>query len=527
VRCWTGMSFARCAAASLLLAIPMVAACGGGGAASSPQSHDKPLIVEQDFTGFDSLDPARGAFPTAVLVDKSVYSTLLAVNPHDLTKPYPSLATSFDISADGKTFTFHLRHGVQFASGNPFTAADVVFSLNRTKNINSFGAVVMTGLTVSSPDDSTVVLQSDSANLAVPVIMTQSNAGIMDSKLMMTNGGTADAHDNGDAYLNSANNAGAGPYTIQSVDRSSEIVLKANPHYWGAKPAFATVDIRNTPAATQRLDIQDGQAQLALGISPRDAASLTGANVIASPSADLLLLSMNADPSVSMLTANSNFRQAIKDGVDYKGLVALAGKGAIEATGFVPVGVLGSLPESTSAQRNLSQAKSALAQAGVSNPTIELDYTTDQNLDGLPVAPFAEKIQSDLKDVGITVNLVASPIAVLLPKIQAGKVQMWLVPNPADYPDPADFLPLVPGGYWAGWFGWTTGQNPSVDALVTNAVSATSVGARGTAYQALAKASNQENHLLYMVQGGRTIVAAQSISATLNPFDYVDLGTVS
>jgi peptide/nickel transport system substrate-binding protein len=295
----------------------------------------------------------------------------LTVNPSDLTKPYPELATSYEVNSTGTVFTFTLRRNVEFASGDPLTSADVVFSLNRTKNINSFGAVVMTGLTVSAPDPYTVVLTSSTPNLAVPVIMTQSNAGILDSKLLTAHGGTADSHDNANSYLNSANMAGAGPYYVSSVDRSSEIVLNANPHFWGPHPAYSEVIIRDAPPTTQRLDIQDGQAQIALDISSSNATTLSGVKVVSSPSADLLLLSMNTNPSVSPATANSSVREAIKYGIDYKGVVALAGRGAVEATGFLPVGVLGSLPESDAIHQNAALARSDLQQSGIANPTVE------------------------------------------------------------------------------------------------------------------------------------------------------------
>jgi ABC-type transport system substrate-binding protein len=122
---------------------------------------------------------------------------------------------------------------------------------------------------------------------------------------------------------------------------------------------------------------------------------------------------------------------------------------------------------------------------------------------------------------------VAKPLAVLLPLIQSGKVPMWLVPNPADYPDPADFLPLVPPGYWAGWFNWKPGQDPTFDSLANAAMSATSLDPRKSAYQALDQASNEANRNIFIAQGGRTLVAATGIQVQLNPFDYVDLGSVT
>src|SRR4029077_9448826 len=90
----------------------------------------------------------------------------------------------------------------------------------------------------------------------------------------------------------------------------------------------------NAPVATQRLDIQDGQAQMALDIPAIDVPSLnlSKVNVISAGSGDQSFLGMNASPAVSSLTANQDFRDAVRYGIDYKGLVALAGKGAVQST---------------------------------------------------------------------------------------------------------------------------------------------------------------------------------------------------
>jgi len=159
---------------------------------SHTNTNHGPLIVEVAFTSYASLDPARTIFDVPKIVDYSIYDTLVRINPTDLTKPYPSLATSFTVSADGLTTTFHLRQGVKFASGDPLTSADVAWSLTRVKNIGYSGASsIMDGLTVAAPDPLTVIVTSDTPNPAVAVALTQFQTGILDSKLVQQHGGTA------------------------------------------------------------------------------------------------------------------------------------------------------------------------------------------------------------------------------------------------------------------------------------------------------------------------------------------------
>ena len=497
---------------------------------SAQPAVNKTLVVEVNFALYDSIDPARGVSPLSPFVDKNVYDTLLIAKPSDLSKPYPSLATSFTESADGQTFTFTLRHGVVFASGNPMTSADVVWSLTRLSGLQSRGAVVMQGLTASATDPYTVVVTSDTPNPAVPIELTQHSASVLDSKLVQQHGGTEDTKDQADDYLNSAS-AGSGPYMIESVNRTSQIVFKANSRYWGAAPAYSTVILRNVPEATQRLDIQDGQAQLAVDVTPQDAASMNSAvvNIASGAALDQLQVAMNASPAVSALTSNQDFRNAVRYGLDYQGLVALAGKGAIQSTGFIPVGILGSLPPSQATQRNLTLAKADLAKVGVQNPTIDMGYFSDATLGGLLLAPMAAKIQSDLKEVGITVNLAPAPFSVLLPKEIARTQTMWIRTIPADYPDATDWIPDVPGpsGNLAKWQNWVQGSDPSLDALVSKATTATVPAERGPAYQALVTATNDQAYSIYAVELGRVLVSAKSVHATLNPFDNVDLALVT
>src|SRR5262245_45387371 len=73
-----------------------------------------------------SLDPARGFEQTTSIVHKAVYDTLVTFPADNVDKIIPHLAESWKVSDDGKTYTFTLRDGVTFASGNPLTAADVV-----------------------------------------------------------------------------------------------------------------------------------------------------------------------------------------------------------------------------------------------------------------------------------------------------------------------------------------------------------------------------------------------------------------
>src|SRR5258707_4642489 len=149
---------------------------GGGGSTSSPS-----LVVETAFV-LKTLDPARMFEPTGLMIDHVLYDTLLTYKGSDFTTPGPDLATSYTASSDAKTYTFTLRKGVTFANGDPVTAADVVFSLTRTKNIEGNPSFLMAGITVTSPNAYTVDLTSATANTAIPAIVPNPALGIGDAR---------------------------------------------------------------------------------------------------------------------------------------------------------------------------------------------------------------------------------------------------------------------------------------------------------------------------------------------------------
>src|SRR6478752_8721354 len=168
-------------------------ACGGssggssGGGGSSTSAASSSLVVETAFV-LKTLDPARMFEPTGLMIDHVLYDTLLTYKGSDVTTPVPDLATSYTASSDAKTYTFTLRKGVTFANGDPVTAADVVFSLMRTKNINGNPSFLMAGITATSPNANTVVLTSTTPNTAIPAIVTNPALAIVDAKKVQAAG---------------------------------------------------------------------------------------------------------------------------------------------------------------------------------------------------------------------------------------------------------------------------------------------------------------------------------------------------
>ena len=108
-----------------------------------------------------SLDPGRSIETTTNMVNHSTYDSLVTFDGEDLTTPKPRLASEWTVSEDGTSYTFTLQPDVTFASGNPLTSADVKWSFDRVRNLQSNPLFLVEKITgVEAPDPQTVVITS-------------------------------------------------------------------------------------------------------------------------------------------------------------------------------------------------------------------------------------------------------------------------------------------------------------------------------------------------------------------------------
>lgn len=389
----------------------MLTACGGADKSSAGAGGDT-LVVDTSFS-LKTADPGRTFEPTGILVTRPVYDTLLTFDNGDVTKPVPLLAASFEAAPDAKTFTFPLRPEAKFSDGSPVTAKDVVFSFNRVKNIKGNPAFLLDGVTVAAKDEHTVVLTTEAADPALPFRLATPALGIVNSKTVTAHGGTdapgADQGDKAEQYLN-GDSQGSGPYRITKYDVGTEVVLTRNDNYWGAKPKYAKVVVRNVPANTQQLNILQGASQVSLDMSPDQATKVKGqAQVLTKPTPTTAFLFANDDPAVSPITSNKDFQEAVRYGVDYKGLLDVAGAGSAQAAGVVPSFFTGALDPAAAIARDIPRAKAALARAGLNNPSVDLYYASDVTINGINFGDLGARVQANLKEVGITINLKPPP----------------------------------------------------------------------------------------------------------------------
>ena len=348
-------------AAAVLTASGLVA-CGSGssgsGSSGGAGSGGGTLVIDSSFD-LKTVDPGREYELTGQMLTKGMYETLLTFANNDLTKPVGDLASSYVLSPDAKTLTLTLAQGRVFSDGTPITADDVVFSLQRLIGMKGNPSFLLDGVTVSKKDDSTVVLTSATPNPALPFILPNPALSVVNSKVVKANGGTTDEKDAAEKYLNGAS-AGSGPYVLKSLDVASQAVLTKNPKYNGPdKPAYDTVVIRNVKAATQVLNVQKGDSQVALDLSGDQVKGLdtSKVTVTSGPSAYTIFLLLNQGAAVSPATSNPQYVSAVKKAIDYTGLLGVAGTGAVQPAGIIPSLIAGTLPASDALKQDVAGAK--------------------------------------------------------------------------------------------------------------------------------------------------------------------------
>ncbi|MEU4701124.1 ABC transporter substrate-binding protein [Nonomuraea dietziae] len=512
-------------AALLVVGALALAACSAGGVkpSSAPQSGAKTLVIDTSFD-LKTADPGRTYEPTGLFVGKAVYETLLTFDGADVTKPVPALAESYELSEDGKVLTLKLKKGATFADGSPLTADDVVFSLTRVRDMKGTPSFLLDGVEVAKTDDTTITLTSKAPNPALPYILPNPALGVINSKVAKEHGATTDAGDKAEQYLNTAS-AGSGPYTIESFNLSSQVVLKANPKYYGAKPAYDRVVIRNVEAATQKLNVQRGDSQVALNLSGDQVTGMpANLQVKKTASANVIFLLANQDSSVSRTTPNAKFVEALRKGIDYAGLLELAGEGSTQAPGIIPSQLLGALPQDQAAKRDVEGAKAALAASGLSNPTVKLEFPSELTVNGLSFQPLAERIQANLKEVGITVDLAPAPVTTALDNYRNGKEELGLWYWGPDYPDPSDYLAFLPGKLVGLRAGWKDGADKAVSAAGDKAATTIGDEARKAAYADVQTKLNASGPFIPLIQPSQNIVTAASVTGLeYHPVWTVDL----
>jgi peptide/nickel transport system substrate-binding protein len=171
-----------------------------------------------------TLDPAQGSNDSEVLFNRSIYDYLVETLPDKTI--VPNLATGWDVTDDGLTYTFSLQSGVTFHDGSAFSSADVVYTFNRLKSLESPALNLLGEFEISAPDESSVVFTLTAANADFLY-------GVANRFALIVKDGTESPNTIGEGDNPYASFNGTGPFVLTSYDAANgRAILSKNANYW-------------------------------------------------------------------------------------------------------------------------------------------------------------------------------------------------------------------------------------------------------------------------------------------------------
>ncbi|WP_138473126.1 ABC transporter substrate-binding protein [Poseidonocella sp. HB161398] len=388
--------------------LPLAAAIARPVAAATP---DDQLAVGFSMANVLTLDPAGSGSKERTQIITNIYDCLLGIDPQDRTRLVPELAESWEVAGDGSAIRLTLREGARFASGNPVTAGDAVWSLRRVlqQNLAQATNFRIRGYSAETAEEDFRALDDRTIELRIPqatdpkiILLTLAITGtgsILDRSTVMEH--EVDG-DQGRAWL-AANSAGSGAYALQAVRANEFALLVRNGNYWGPPPAMKRIILRHVPESqSQRLLLEQGDLDIAYSMAAADLEAVDDDPQIVIETAignGLYYLAMSmADP----VLADRRVREAILKLVDYDGInAAVMPYYGVEHLCPIQIGLGGETFRSGIA-RDVDGAKALLAEAGHGDG---LDLT----LRALSMPPFdnlAVAIQGSLAEGGIRAEII-------------------------------------------------------------------------------------------------------------------------
>lgn len=497
------------------VALLALAGCSGGNSANTSESSQgsDSLVIDTAFS-IETTDPGHTYDPTGNMIAKALYETLVDFEGSDVSTPVPGLA-SWEQNDEATEFTFTLEGDRVFSDGSPIEAKDVVFSLQRIQGMaDAKPNFLLGGLTIEEVDDKTIRFTSETPLLQLPAILANPALGIVNADVVMENGGSTDGSDSAQGFLD-GESAGSGPFVLDTLDLSSQVVLTRNDEYNGdEESAYSRVVVRNvSESATQLANLKGGDSMVAMDLNGDQVAGLgDDISVDSVPSGQTIFLLLNQGEAGGDL-ANVKIAEAIRYALDYDALLEFAGAGAVQATGVIPPGFEGALDSGV--KQDLDKAKAALEEAGYTGQTLKLQFPNDYPVGGVEFTPLAERIQAQLEDAGIAVDLAPAPFATELDAYVNGTEGFGLWFWGPDYADSANFLPFAPGLKVGLRAGWAAEANPEIAGIAAGAAAATDAEQRTEAFTEFAEAMQAEGPFVPLIVPGRNISSASSVSGAV------------
>jgi len=480
----------------------LLTACGGGSSAggSSGGSFNGNLRVSMP-SDVKSLDPQKQGDIPSMSVASNLFDTLTTRDANN--KLVGGLATAWT-AVNPTTWRFTIRQGVKFHNGEPCDAAAVAFSINRLINPATKSPIVELHYVKSAKvlDANTVDFLMSAPDPIIPEKVSLFGGVVVPPKYLA---------EKGDAGF-AASPVGTGPFTFQSRQQDNQVVMVANPDYWGAKTQVKMLTIKIMPSpATAIAALQSGDIDVVTGLTPDAIDQLgkgSGASAQKVPGVREYYVAMNTLTSGPL--ANPDVRIALNHAVDVPTLINTVLRGAAERTPtLLPQQVFGYDGSIPAISYDPDKAKSMLASAGY--PT---GFSTQLSASSVDT-DIAQALAAQLGKVGVKADVKI---------VDATKFGSLLVSG-----DPQAIGPM----YLSGNTGWTLDgesflqstirsdrrqslwHNPQADALVDKEEQSLSTTDRQQAFTGLQKLMAESAPFIYLYHASNVYAVRDGIDWTM------------
>jgi peptide/nickel transport system substrate-binding protein/oligopeptide transport system substrate-binding protein len=488
------------------LSLALLAGLAGCRGRDSGVPDRRTLIDSRDDADPRSLDPARATdVPTGRAVGY-VFDGLLRLTPDAQLEP--ALAERWEKSPDGRRYTFHLRRGVKFHDGRPFTAGNVIRSFERViargelswpllpiRGARQFQAQETRSVSgLSAPDDSTVVITLTEPLWIFPKLLAMPVAVITPDSV---------PDDFGEHPI------GTGAWRFVEWRHDDYVLFARNPEYFDGPPTADSLMARIVPEpSTAVAEFQNGTVDV-LFIPESDTDTWLNDPAkkdLVRSSASLRLWYVGINTRRGVLT-DARVRRAINHAVNVSETLAelMGGRGRV-AAGVIPPSLEGADTLRPSYPYDTARARQLLAEAGHPNGVdLELWHSTNPT-----VSRLAQTIQSFLAVSGIRVKLVQRDGPSVREAARNGQTDLVLKDWWADYPDAENFLyPLLHSANVGAGGNVSFYANPAYDQLVTRARREQRDSVRITLYRQADSLAFVDAPMLYLFFGA-DLFAVQS-----------------
>jgi dipeptide transport system substrate-binding protein len=491
------------------------------------------------------FDPALHTDPATLdASSQAVYNRLVQFKP-GTTEIVPALAERWEISADGREYTFHLRPGVRFQTtrdftpGRPLNAADVIFSFERQWRADNpwhdyapdgwpwFAGMSLPTILedIRAVDDLTVtfVLKRPHAPFLADLAMDFASIVSREYADKLLAAGERETFDRAPV--------GTGPFRLVDYLPGAVVRYEANPDYWRGAPALASLTFEITPDSGVRFEkLKSGGCQVIPSPNPADRAAIKGEPGLALQEVPGIALSYLAFNTTLPPFDRARVRRAVAQAIDTRAIAAEVYHGGAEPGGGTLPASMGGAAASGGGAEDIAGARAALEAAGAAGSSVRLWVLPSARSYNPDPTRMASMVEANLEAAGLLAEVVSPPVeefmtVTLAPDRDGAAFLGWV----SDNGDPDNMLSPLLGCDAVGISNRAFWCHPRFDALLDEARQTVDPAARARLYRQAEAILAEESPVIPIAHPGAVAATVAGLTGSVvdafgrHNFEAVDI----